>query len=138
MDEARETAGQRLTTAADIVEDKSSGAWTPLEEGDLVLLRRFDVEKHHGMKLESQWEGPYRLSDLAYHGKSGRLRDMHTGDLVKVRKGGLWERVHVNDLKLFCPRRDRPAADNGAVEIGEEGGGTRDFCLEDGAVLMGS
>ena len=70
----------------------------------MVLLRRFEIEKHHGMKLEPQWEGPYRLVQMAYHGRSGRLQDLQTGDIVRVKKGGLRERVHVNDLKLFCPR----------------------------------
>ena len=56
------------------------------------------------MKLEPQWEGPYRLVHMAWHGRSGRLQDIQTGDLVRVKKGGLKERVHVNHLKLFCPR----------------------------------
>ena len=105
MDEARETAAEKSTQAADAVEQKSEGKWTALEEVDLVLLRRFDIEKLHGQKLESQWEGPYRLFDMSSHGRSARLQDIHTGELVRVRRGGLRERVHVNDLKLFCPQR---------------------------------
>ena len=76
----------------------------PLVEGDLVLLRRFDVARSHGMKLETRWEGPFRLVEMAYHQKSGRLQDITTGEIVRVRKGGLKERVHVNDLKLFLQR----------------------------------
>ena len=76
-----------------------------LQEGDLVLFCRFEVAKSHGLKLESQWEGPYRLVQLSHHRRSGRLQDIETGEIVKVRKGGLRERVHVHDLKLFV-RRD--------------------------------
>ena len=47
-----------MTLAADAIEKKSEGSWTLLEEGDLVLLRRFEIEKHPRMKLEPQWEGP--------------------------------------------------------------------------------
>ena len=39
-----------------------------LREGDLVLLCRFEVVKHHGLKLEALWEGPYQLVDVSYHG----------------------------------------------------------------------
>ena len=104
IDEARGTAEVRTTQTADAIKQNSYGKWEPLEEGDLVLLRRFDMEKHHGMKLEPQWEGPYRLVQMAWHGRSGRLPDIQTGDLVRVKKGGLKERIHVNHLKLFCPR----------------------------------
>ena len=45
---------------------------------------------------------PARSDGLAR--RSGRLQDIQTGDLVRVKKGGLKERVHVNHLKLFCPR----------------------------------
>ena len=61
IDEARGTTEVRTTHAADAIERNSDGKWEPLQEGDLVLLQRFDVEKHQGMKLEPQGEGPYRL-----------------------------------------------------------------------------
>ena len=103
MDEARGTAAERTTHAADVIERESDGKWTTLCEGDLVLLRRFDVGKRHGQKLETQWEGPYRLVDMAYHGRLARLQDIHTGDIVRVKKGGLRKQVHLNELKLFFP-----------------------------------
>ena len=86
------------------VEEQKARSGVPLVEGDLVLLRRFDVARSHGMKLENRWEGPFRLVEMAYHRKSGRLQDITTGEIVRVRKGGLKERVHVNDLKLFLQR----------------------------------
>lgn len=78
--------------------------WEPPTDGDLVLLRRFEVDKQHGRKFEPRWEGPYRLEDIAWHGRSGRLKDIRTGEVVRVRKGGLQERVHMDDLKVFVPR----------------------------------
>ena len=53
-----------------------------LKEGDLALLQRFNVIKHHGLKLESQWEGPYRLVEMSYQKRSGRLQDLETGNIV--------------------------------------------------------
>jgi hypothetical protein len=100
LDEKRERAGERLTRTADAVEEASEGAWTALHEGDLVLLRKF----RKGSKLEPLWEGPYRLVDLAYHSKSGRLQDITTGEIVQVKSGGLQESIHVNDMKLYAVR----------------------------------
>ena len=137
IDEARGTAEVRTTQAADAIEWNSDGKWEPLEAGDLVLLRWFDVEKKQGMKLEPQWEGPYRLVQMAWHGRSGRLQDIQTGDLVQVKKGGLKERVHVNHLKLFCPRNvDKVAVmESSLVELAtgeaEWEIGRRDFTLGD-------
>jgi len=76
-----------------------------MENNNLVLLRRFEVDRHQGRKLDAQWEGPYVLTDLPWHGRSGRLQDIQTGEIVRVRKGGLKERCHVNDMKRFV-RRD--------------------------------
>ena len=57
--------------------------------GDLVLLRRHILDLRCGNKLEARWEGPYLLSDLAFHGKSGRLYDLNTKELVRVKNSGL-------------------------------------------------
>ena len=65
-----------------------------------MLLKKF----RKGSKLEPLWEGPYRLVDLAYHSKSGRLQDITTGEIVQVKSGGLQERIHVNDMKLYAVR----------------------------------
>jgi hypothetical protein len=108
MEERREQGQQRIVAAAEMKlyqEEHKVHVGEELIEGDLVLLRRFEVAKHHGMKLESQWEGPYKLVDIAYHKRSGRIQDLTSGEIIKVRKGGLKERIHVNDLKLFF-RRD--------------------------------
>ena len=57
-------------------EERRNRKGVALQGGDLVLLKRFDVAKNLGMKLKTRWEGPDRLTELAYHGKSGRLRDL--------------------------------------------------------------
>ena len=77
------------------------------KEGDLVLLRRFSTDQYHGRKLEPRWEGPYRLADVAFHGRSGRVLDLHSGRVVRVRASGLKERRHLDDLKVFTPRRSK-------------------------------
>ena len=104
LDEARDIAGGVFTAAADAREQKSEALWTSLKEGDLVLVRNFEVTKNLGRKLDAQWEGPFRLVDVSRHQKSGRLQDLVTGAIVKARKGGLGERTHVNDMKLFYAR----------------------------------
>ena len=103
LDEMRAEAVKRYLREAERSEQEE-GQWEKLVEGDLVLLRRFEIDKHKGRKLEARWEGPFRLSDISWHGRSGRLRDINTGELVKVRRAGLQERCHLNDLKRFVER----------------------------------
>jgi len=83
---------------------------TPPREDDLVLLRRFLLDQRRSSKLEVRWEGPYVLSDLAYHGKMGPLLDFNTGEVVRVKKGALRDRVHLNDLKIYLQRKDETMA----------------------------
>ena len=137
LDEPRGTTREKTTIAADAILQATTGKWTPLEEGNLVLLRRFEAEKHHGMKLETQWEGPHRLVDMSYPGKSGRLQDIQTGEIVRVKKGRLKERVYVNDLKLLCPRHgEGVAVESDMVElanwVGDGDMGRQEFNLAGG------
>ena len=64
--------------------------------GDLVLRRRFVVDKSLGMKLETKWDGPYRLSRISKSGVSGDLQDLKTGRIVG--------RYAFEALKVFVPR----------------------------------
>ena len=89
----------------------------PLEEGDLVLLRRFILAQHRGSKLEARWEGPYVLTDLAWHGRSGRLQDLNTGEVVRVKKGALCDRVHLNNLKVYLKQKEEAEAGVEFVEM---------------------
>ena len=68
-----------------------------------------------GLREESprpspQWRGPQ-------HQKSGRLQDPVTGNIVKARKGGLGERTHVNDMKLFYARGNGLPQDSNHISI---------------------
>jgi len=106
LDEQRTKALGQIASDADFRE-RTESLWEPLDNGDLVLLRRFEVDRHKGRKLDARWEGPYVLTDLSWHKRSGRLQDIQTGEIVRVRKGGLKERCHVNDMKLFVRRDNR-------------------------------
>ena len=94
LDAIRQTALDRMLNANRSILRRvvRKRRWQEPKDGDLVVLQRFSAEKHHGRKLEPQWEGPYRLADVAYHGRSGRLLDIHTNKVVRVRASGLKER----------------------------------------------
>ena len=49
------------------------------QPGDLVLLRRFAVDKDKGRKLEAKWEGPYRIARITKSEVSVWLEDLCTG-----------------------------------------------------------
>ena len=55
----------------------------------MILLCCFEVAKYKGRKLEAKWKGPYLLGEIAWHGRIGRLIDIQSGEVVRVRKGGL-------------------------------------------------
>ena len=80
-------------------------------------MRKFEVTKHLGRKLDSQWEGPFRFVDISRHQRSERLQDLITGEIVKARKGGLSERTHVNDMKLFYARGNGLLLDSNLVNV---------------------
>ena len=109
LDEVRRTALERLFRANKslVRREVRKKRWGEPKEGDLVLLRRFATDQYHGRKLEPRWEGPYRLADVAFHGRSGRLLDLYTGKVVRIKASGLKERCHLDDLKVFVPRRSR-------------------------------
>ena len=117
MDEIRQTALNRLFQANKslVQREMRRRRWKEPTEGDLVLLRRFATDQYHGRKLEPRWEGPYRLADVAFHGRSGRLLDEYSGKVVRVRASGLNERCHLDDLKVFMPRRSK--GEDTGVEI---------------------
>ena len=81
--------------------EREKGRWQKLQDGNLVLLHRFEVDKHKGRKLKAKWERQYLLGDISWHGWTGRLIDIQSGEVVGVRKGGLRERCHLDDMKLF-------------------------------------
>jgi len=54
---------------------------------------------------------------LAWHGKSGCLLDFNTGEVVRVKKGALRDRVHLNDLKVYLRRKIAAEAGVTMVDI---------------------
>ncbi|PUU74850.1 hypothetical protein B9Z19DRAFT_1132437 [Tuber borchii] len=70
LDEQRALALDKLSSDADY-RARTEGQWESLQNGDLVLLRHFEVDRHKGQKFDARWEGPYRLTDLAWHKQSG-------------------------------------------------------------------
>jgi len=81
---------------------RDSGRYEAPRNGDLVLLRRAALGNRRDKKLEPRWEGPFRLDDVAHHGRSGHLFDLSTGQLVKTKISGLRDRVHLDDLRCLC------------------------------------
>ena len=77
--------------------------------GDLVLRRRFQVEKSLGMKLHTKWDGPYRLSQISKSGVSGYLQDLKTGSVVG--------RYAFESLKVFVPREEELPLDGSWVSL---------------------
>lgn len=63
------------------------------KEGDLVLLRRIDLEKEKGRKLEAHWPGPF----LIY-----RVLNKRRSVIFCVTLG----KQHVDNIKRFCPRSE--------------------------------
>jgi hypothetical protein len=66
-------------------------------------------------QVQACWEGPYLLDDIHPDGRAGRLRDIQSGALVKVKASGAKERVHLDDVKVFVPRLEMP--DVNTVEL---------------------
>jgi hypothetical protein len=108
VDEARNRCLDRLEQShKNIVRrEKLKTCWTATKFGDLVLMRRMALDGQHDHKLAARWEGPFLLDDILAEGRAGRLRDIHSGALVKVKASGAKERVHLDDLKVFVPRAE--------------------------------
>jgi len=103
LDEERAMALEQFASDADLRE-RTQGVWEPLENGDLVLLQRVEVDWHKGRKLDARWEGPYILTDLSWHKRSGRLQDIQTGKRVSVTILLLSTYATGNDRRLLRKR----------------------------------
>jgi len=112
-DEALELIRQWYLTRFGAQQGKK-GRFPAPKEGDLVLLRRAALDNRYDKKLEARWEGPFRLGDLAHHGRSGRLYDLTTGKLVKIKQAGLKDRIHLDDLRVYVSR-ERTGAEGAEV-----------------------
>jgi hypothetical protein len=89
-----------------VTTEQLKNRWTSPTVGDLVLLRRFALDGQHGHKPAARWEGPFLLDDVHAECRAGRLMDMHSGALVKVKACAAKERVHLDDVKVFVPRTE--------------------------------
>lgn len=112
VEEVRELVRERVLLDLD---EKEIGITVPRYQspklGDLVLRRRFNVEKSLGMKLYTKWDGPYRLSKISKSGVSGYIEDLKTGRVLG--------RYAFGALKVFVPR-EMIVADGSWVSV-EEG-----------------
>ncbi|KAF8448476.1 hypothetical protein BGX38DRAFT_1330336 [Terfezia claveryi] len=94
--------------------------WMTPKEGDLVMVRRHEVDKHKGLKLETRWDGPRLLVKLSKQGNSAIVKELHGRKTDK--------RYHVDDLKVYVSRQghtyltegpSRAAYEEGLREEGE-------------------
>jgi hypothetical protein len=100
-EELREEARQTMAMAHKRMEKQWNPVWTRPQEGDLVLLWNAQLEKNLGRKLESRWSEPHRLVKINPGGVSGMVCRLY-GD------GGDMRRIHLDDMKVYCPRTDYP------------------------------
>lgn len=103
-DELREEARQAMALVHRRMEGQRNPVWTRPKEGDLVLLWNAQLEKQHGRKLESRWSEPQRLVKVNSGGVSGMVSKLY-GD-------GSLRRIHLDDMKVYCPRSIYPALVN--------------------------
>ena len=73
------------------------------------MLRQAALDNRYDKKLEAHWKGPFRLSDLVHHSHSGRLYDLTTGKLVKIKQAGLKDQIHLDDLQVYVSREQTGA-----------------------------
>jgi RNase H-like domain found in reverse transcriptase/Integrase zinc binding domain len=100
-DGSREQARNTMAAAHKRMETQRNPVWTKPKEGDLVLLWNAQLEKHLGKKLESRWSEPHRLVRINPGGVSGQVCKLY-GD-------GSERRIHLDDMKVYCPRSDYPS-----------------------------
>ena len=96
-EEQRALAVQLVSENLTRQEGNTQAQWTQPRVGDLVLVRDFEGDKHHGRKLDAHWIGPRILTEITSSGLSGFVQELY-GEEVK--------KYHVDDLKTYCPRAE--------------------------------
>ena len=96
-DEQRTLAVRSISENHTRLEGKTRAQWTQPKVGDLVLVRDFERDKHHGRKLDARWIGPRILTEITSSGVSRFVQELY-GEEVK--------KYHLDDLKTYCPRAD--------------------------------
>ncbi|MCJ1461993.1 hypothetical protein MMC07_000593 [Pseudocyphellaria aurata] len=97
-DELRTAATRRVAENNTRREQKDAALWSKPEVGDLVLVRDFQRDKDHGRKLDARWIGPRVIVGLTATGVAAFVRELY---------GVQAKRYHLNDLKVYLPRRER-------------------------------
>ena len=111
LEEMSELAREQMTAhLTDLELSQKMPRYETPKQGDLVLLRRFVVDKDKGRKLEPRWEGPYILDRVGREGVSGYLRDLKT-DRVRGRYG-------FDAMKVYIPREEKCSRECITVEEG--------------------
>lgn len=100
MDEIRDMATRLKLREQERIEAKSieSMVWEPPSVGDLVLLRRYRLDQQRSHKLEARYIGPYKVTAIAYHGKSATISNVKDGLPIGTH--------HINNLKMYLPREN--------------------------------
>jgi Integrase zinc binding domain len=70
------------------------------EIGDLVLLRKYVVDKERGHKLEPRWTEPLLLVRKDKSGRSGWVARIGMPDVEIARR-------HIDHMRVYCPREER-------------------------------
>lgn len=78
-------------------EGKPRAQWTQPRVGDLVLVRDFERDRHHGPELDTRWIGPRILTKITSSEVSGFVRELYSEEVKKY---------HLDDLKIYYPRRE--------------------------------
>ena len=78
-------------------ERKTRAQWTQPRVGDLVLVRDFEKDKHHGRKLDARWIGPRIFIEITLSKVSGFVQELYGGEVRKY---------HLDNLKTYCPQAE--------------------------------
>jgi RNase H-like domain found in reverse transcriptase/Integrase zinc binding domain/Reverse transcriptase (RNA-dependent DNA polymerase) len=85
----------------------------PLEEGNLVLLRRVQLDNEFGKsKLQWRWLGPYRIHKADLERNNFVLEELDGATFAKP--------VHGNRLKRYFQREQKDECEPAEEEMGEE------------------
>ena len=109
LEEQREHALKRTYDNQQYLERSEIGKGEPPKKGDLVLLRRFIVDKDKGRKLETKWEGPYVVERVGCSRVSVVLSDL----LTNKHKG----RYSTDSIKLYVTRGDAKEEEGNYIDI---------------------
>lgn len=77
--------------------------WTQPRVGDIVLVRDFEREKHHGRKLDARWVGPSILTEITSSGVSGYVQELYGEGVKKYHLGDLSKPIAAEQVTCLPP-----------------------------------